>query len=355
MNMPLRLLMLTLVSSVIACSGAEPEALDLPVNVADPLEPGQAGTLLELADPGRSISEVALSSNYLYFAVDWAGVYRMPKYGGDVVPLQQDRNAIFRHVSTHGDRVFWDYITFPNDTPETSLYTRVNSQPVEGGPTTTIAEGYFGISLGFADSGGYLVWSSYPAGASAASLERLPVAGGARETLVDFVSYMDVPYWRADDEGVYFTTHPAGGNPVGDCAVEWLLPGSAPETLAPCPTPDSDVVGLGPDVVYVHSPHALWQVSRRDRSVSAIQAFPADTYVSAATFDDANVYAIVYSDATSWSWTRFPKAGGTPTAFADASLCPNLGGSWALATDIEYVYLVCGFNRVVVVPKSAAP
>ena len=357
-----RLLLLTLLPSMIAC-GAEPATLQLHSHISSGPRPGEAGTLLELGDPRQSIRAIALSSNYVYFAVDWAGVYRMPKYGGDIAALQEDRNALFRHLATDADRVYWDHITFPSDDdPANSLHTQVRSQSLAGGASTTIAEGNFGIydGEGIEASGGRLYWMSYPAGSTAASLERVSATGGPRDTMIAFGDYNSAPDWVVDDAGIYFTTLPAGQGRVDDCAVEELsAPGQGPATLAPCPTPDSAAAGSDADVVYVQSGQAVWQVSKRSRNtpVTAIQTLPdGSNFSGPAAFDESNVYVKVYSDSSAWTWVTFPKAGGAMTALADASLCPNIGGSWATAADGQYLYVVCGsFDRIVVVPKPPVP
>jgi hypothetical protein len=357
------MLLLSLVSSVVACS-SEPATVQLRWLVSGP-KPGEAGTLLQLTGPDHQISQIALSANYLYLAVPWAGVYRMPKYGGEVVPLQEDANALFRHVATDGDRVFWDYVTF-NDSGRP--HTQVRGQASGGGTTTTIAEGDFGIADSseapwFQAGGGYVYWVAAPEspGSPGAALERVSGAGGPRETLLTFAEPIELPVWVADDTGIFFTTQ--SGSETCDVH-EYLAPGigsagQGAAHLAFCPTSDSRAAGTDADLIYLKSQHALWQVSKWDRNipVTAMVTLSNDAFFYNVAFDESNVYANVLSDTSSspgWSWVSFPKAGGAMTPFADASLCPNIGSSSATAVDVEYVYLLCGtYDRVVVAPKPA--
>jgi hypothetical protein len=346
---------MAMLSSAIGC-GSATDSPQLQVDLGRVVQPGAPATLLHLSNPDQQIYKMALSTNYLFVSVDWSGVYRIPKYGGDIVPLQEDRNALFRHLAIAGDNVVWDQITFPPG----KTYTRVHSQPLAGGPTTTIAEGSFAISDsgGIAPSGGYLYWVDYGASSSGSSLERVASTGGAREPVLAFGAETNVPHWVADDEGVYFTTVTTSSPKADNCWVQEVLdPAQGPAQLAPCPTSDSLAAGTSADVVYLRSEHAIWQVSKRDLTVpvTAIETLPDDGHLYAVGFDDANVYANVLSDtAGGWAWLSFPKTSGPMTALADATICPNIGSSSAIASDVAYLYLLCGsFDRVVMVPKPA--
>src|SRR6478672_6425964 len=45
------------------------------------------------------IDAMALSDNYLFMAVNWHGVYRMPKFGGPIEELDSDEGATFDSVA----------------------------------------------------------------------------------------------------------------------------------------------------------------------------------------------------------------------------------------------------------------
>src|SRR5262249_33437660 len=137
MDMRTPFLLIGLASTAVACTSG----LDTKAPRPNPnFQPGASGTLVELTDQTHQIFAMALSANYVYFAVPWAGLYRMPKYGGDVFAVQEDAHGLFDQVATNGGHVFWDYVTFDeHDFP----YTRIQSQAFDAITPTTLAEGDF--------------------------------------------------------------------------------------------------------------------------------------------------------------------------------------------------------------------
>jgi len=355
---PRLLLLSSLVSSAIACYAA-PDTVVLHPHINNNLQPGEAGTLLELNDDRHWIRDIVVSDNYLFVAVAWAGLYRMPKYGGDIVAVEEDPNSDYGHVATDGERVYWNHNEFDSND---YVHTEVRSQPVDGGPTATLTEGNiaiasFSAASSFGAAGGYVSWSADSGGDTPGVIERVPAGGGPRQTMLTAADVSMLPYWVADDSGVYFTTVPLGGPSNGACSIEHVSgPGETPQVLAACATSDSYVIGSDAAAVYLESSVGLWSMSKADRSVSRIQVQSDDGYGgSAVAFDESNVYGVDgWRDPT---LVRFPKTGGMVTPLGDVTGCLVYGGGQAfIAVDAQYVFLVCGDqNRIDVVPNPAAP
>jgi hypothetical protein len=344
-----RLLLLSiLVSSAIACNPA-PDTVEFHPHINNQLRPGETGTLLELNDDRHWIEAIALSDNNLFIAVEWAGVYRMPKYGGDVVPLDEDANGAFYQLATDGDRVYWIHVTFDDsDYP----FTEIKSQPVEGGPTTIIARGEFGIFNGgpsnrFQIAGGFAYFSD-DLGNHPALTERVPLEGGQRQTLLSFAEAIDTPPWVADDTGLYLT----------DTTIQRLTaPGQTPEVLATSPGPMTAPFGSDANAIYLQTSNGLWSMSKADRSFSPIVAVSDDGYTGTGVMiDDSNIYGVDPTNAPA-QLVRFPKNGGPVAPLAEVQDCLVYGGGAPfMAVDSQYVFLVCGpQNRIMVAPNPAAP
>jgi hypothetical protein len=351
-----RLLLLVALSSVTACS--DPPTLRIHSEVSTHLQPGESGTLVQI-DDRHWIEEMALSDNYLFFAVAWSGVYRMPKYGGDIVALEEDPHGQFYHVATEGDRVYWIHVTFDaRDYP----HTQVRSQRVDGGPITTLVEGNFGIfsssqSDEFQARGGYVYWAADTGGGTPGVIERVSAAGGPREAVRAFpvppdAPFPEVPYWVGDGSSVYYTSAMRGGDARGGCAIEQVsAPGQTPDVLADCPEPATFAVAVDDDYVYLQSTGTMWRMSKLDRTISAIEILPAGSYFGwSVEIDESNVYATTArSPNTIFS---FPKVGGTMTTIADAGSSMCTVGVPFMVVDGEYVFKVCdNQNTIKVFPR----
>jgi hypothetical protein len=355
MNMRTRFLVLGLTSSAIACS--DPSTLQIHSHVETQLQPGQSATLVELQDDRHWFGAIALSENYLFFTVAWAGVYRMPKYGGDIVALEEDPSSDFGHVVTDGERVYWNHNQFDS---RDYVHTEVRSQPVDGGPTTTLTAGdiaiaSFSVVASLQAAGGYLYWVADSGGGTPGVIERVSARGGPRETMFSAADITMLPYWIADDSGVYLTTTPVIGSSNGGCLVEHIsTPGQAPEVVRPCPTSDSYVIGSDANLVYLESAQGFWRLSKQDGSVEQI-AFD-EPVGGVVKLDESNFYGVT-DDPFALTAVSFPKVGGSVTPIADVTGCFINVVSF-MAVDRNYLYFTCGTDgpsRINVFPRPATP
>lgn len=348
MRPPRLLLFSILISSGFACD-PKADTVQFHPQISDQLRPGEMGTLLEVNDDSHWIEAIALSDNNLFIAVEWAGVYRMPKYGGDVVPLDEDANGAFYQLATDGTRVYWIHVTFDDsDYP----FTEIKSQPVEGGPTTIIARGQFGIFNGgpsnrFQIADGFAYFSEDLGGQSALT-QRVPLDGGERQTMISFPDAISTPPWIADDSGVYLT----------DTTIQRITaPGQTPELLATSPGPMATPFGSDANAIYLQTSNGLWSMSKADWSFSPIVVLSDDGYGgSGVMVNESNIYGVDATNAPA-RLMRFPKTGGTATPLAEVQDCLVYGGGAPfIAVDSQYVFLVCGpQNRIVVAPNVPAP
>jgi hypothetical protein len=100
-----------------------------------PLDPGQARPVVRSLDGVHGIDLIAISDDYLFFASDWNGVYRIPKYGGNVDEVEEHRDGIIRGLAANDREVFWVPVHF-GARPEGQLDLR--RRAVEGGQVTIL-------------------------------------------------------------------------------------------------------------------------------------------------------------------------------------------------------------------------
>ena len=336
--------------SALACN--VPDTVQFHPDINTRLQPGETGTLLELQDDRHWIDGIVVSENYLFIAVMWAGVYRMPKYGGDIVPLDEDLQAAFYHLGTDGARVYWNHVTFDErDYP----YTVVKSQPLDGGPTSIVASGKFGMfSSGnrfkeFHATGDFLYWAQDTGGDTPGQIVRVPAGGGRVETMASFSDAQSVPPWVADASGLYL---------VSSVVEHVAAPGVAAEVVSTGLPDETFPIGSDANAVFLQpSAGGVWSMSKADGSITKIQVASDDAFLGwAMALDDTSVYDVGWRTQPP-TLVRFPKTGGAPTAIADVTGCLVSGGGPAfIAVDPQYVFLVCGDqNRIVIAPNLPAP
>ena len=105
-----------------------------------PATPDQPFILVRAAGPltrPEIIGRIAVSGDYLFFASITDGIYRMPKYGGDLSTVEEDLHGTFSHVAANATDVFWDHTTYDkNNRRHLSIHRRA----IAGGPTVTMLE-----------------------------------------------------------------------------------------------------------------------------------------------------------------------------------------------------------------------
>ena len=94
-----------------------------------PANPGDGYSLVRVADSEHLIEHIAVTGDYLFFSMFWHGVYAMPRYGGDVTPVDTDTNAEDIALAASPTDVVWIKARFgANDIPNEQLRRRAASR-----------------------------------------------------------------------------------------------------------------------------------------------------------------------------------------------------------------------------------
>src|SRR5437870_1495228 len=107
----MRKMSMTLLLILAAGCGTDPSpTVKFRGSIGDPTAAPARSLLLGLDEPEHRFwfDEMAVSGNFLYFNIPWHGVFRMPKYGGDVSPIEEaNGNEDFRGIAVNDTDVFW--------------------------------------------------------------------------------------------------------------------------------------------------------------------------------------------------------------------------------------------------------
>src|SRR5438552_13090003 len=142
------LLTLFLIASA-SCGEAPSQTVKFHTSIADEGAAPQRSPLLGLDDPEYALQfdKIAVSGNFLYFNIPWFGVYRMPKYGGDVYPIEEAHGVEnFPGVATNETDVYWTRASAFGSAGPDFPHTRLRGQALGGGSIRTVAEGDIGIN-----------------------------------------------------------------------------------------------------------------------------------------------------------------------------------------------------------------
>jgi hypothetical protein len=307
-------------------------------------QPGEAVVLLPLADYSPSgpssvdsISEIALSHDYLFCAVAHQGLYRMPKYGGAITTVDSGTDS-FPLVTVGNERVFW----FNRE----QLLTRA----ADGGATSVIARGIVGVlsNPGHLQADGQYVY--YVSGTDPAmmALMRVPVAGGA-PTPLGSVQLVGGPPSFAVDGGDVFYVDASG------VALQVVAAGSSTsKTLATLPSTAMGISGVDGDTIYLALSGAtptLLTVSR-STGATAMLELPAQSAPSLAFLADAHSLYLPMVAQKGTQLVSMPLGGGptTPISRDDG----QLGGRFPLVAqqDEANLFFVVNGGEVLMLPKK---
>jgi hypothetical protein len=297
------------------------------------------------------IRDIAVSANDLYVSVPWHGVYRMPKYGGAITPVDEGSNVAFIELATGSDAVFWEHTTFDKkDFP----HARVKRQDFDGGPIATLYE----ANLGFFDSsetrnlqtdGGIVYVTLVQNITDDGAIHRLPAAGG--EPLANILpfnieaehehSQSLQPIWVAVAGAAYFTQCADG--PA--CEI-WRAAGDEMQDLGPAPPGVSRVTAVDRGEIFLDvqtTEAAVWKVDLASGAATRLvsPAAGADRLVV-----DANeVFFVSGAD----SIRAVPRAGGDDRVVADLT---GQGTISRLIADDTHIFALVDQSEVVMIPKQ---
>jgi hypothetical protein len=342
-----------------ACSSSPSSKLDTTT-----VSPAEAGGVRSLArvrgftnngqpPQGTQISMIALSDDYLFMAVRWDGVYRLPKYGGPAEVVDSVPGADYLEVAANRSRVFWDHSTYDD---HDHADTRLQARSATGGSPSTLVEGNFGlyetnVSQPFqADEQNlYYISGNRVGNMDTLQLFAVPVGGGAATPLrtTPFPGTGEA-YFAVDGE-VYFSN----GNEIDKIAAN----STTPQKIADIPGPAQGlryvIRAADADNVYAASDHVLYAVPRAGGAPTAVLTTTGNDYIGwQLTIDAQNIY-YVGMDASGSAVFSVPRTGGTPTKIAGGD-SQFSGGIDQMLQDEKNLFLLHGYGEVLMVPKTPA-
>jgi hypothetical protein len=297
----------------------------------------------------HSMGALALSQDYVNFAVWTGGVYRIPKYGGEAVAIEEDGSSYFRYIGARADTVVW--VRAPYDAQGRSLPPLLKEQTIGQDPVTLLdlaadsqapepfipALQVTGTDVFFNDG--------------SSTINQVALAGGAPTTIA-LPDQVGQPDWLADDSFVYFL---APGSP-GGCTLSRLpLGGAAAQALAACPTGAAVpwLVGIDATDAYLGSASGLWRVPKDGGTPASIYVPPGTDFIlpGLAAVDDQNVY-FMRRGATNRILTSVPKAGGAASTVWDG-VRSGLDDAFQMAQDGPSLFTLNPWG-ILVFPKTPA-
>ena len=323
-------LALMLCAACCSCAPKPPPSASLS---AEPDAGGEAPTILYLLPDtsGRQrMAALALSEDYVNFAVWWGGVYRVPKFGGQALPIEEDPSSFFRYIGARAATVAW--VRAPYDAQGASLPPSLKAQTIgqdavsllELGDDTPASTPFIpalqvtATNVYFNDNG--------------STIDRIALDGGTATTIA-LPGESGRPDWLADDSFVYFLS----SRFKAACALSRIaVGGGAAQELAACPTAAREpwLVGIDATDVYVGGAGGIWRVPQEGGGAAVrIYAPPgADVVVSGLSALDDQTIFFVRSAGADPILTSIPKTGGAATTVWDG-VRGGLGDVAQLAQD----------------------
>lgn len=325
---------------------------------------GQGYTLVTTNDHSHEIAQIAVSDDYLFFSIEWHGLYRMPKYGGAIEPVDADTNATFTGIASNGSDVFWRRSTFgPNDEP----HVKIERRAAAGGAVTVMAEQASSLQTSF--NPGMLSDTTNIYVQQPDLISVLPFDGGAASEIPVAPHPAGAPWygsWVPDYPSFYLS----GCTASDSCALSRidLSTGASENLLALDAGVYSDIVGAvdASSVFMIKNRHII-SLSKADLTLTDVFTPQPDEYVFWFLLVDAsNVYFITYGTPAGWQLRSVPKSGGPSGGTAQL-----LGGGeqlargvWGVAQDRQFVFVLAAppdialetGNAILAFPKvPAAP
>jgi len=308
--------------------------------------------LIGLDDPERwhNLDQMAVAGNFLYFNVPWSGVYRMPKYGGEIHPIEQaDGVEDFRGIATNDTDLYWARLSDFGSAGPDFPHSRLRRQPLGGGATQTVTEGdiAFDGSVFHAAADAFYAAVYYPL-KDYADLTRFPVDGGTSTVLrrLGFPDPNSAPVPTSgfvfDDLFAYFSS--CDPNWTACVLTRFDLRTGARDTLPTSGGPQQ-VVAVDATDLYLVSTHQILRRSKDGAGDTTVLATFAENMgpVPITVVDDEEVFLI----ANRGSLVAVPKAGGPPR-----TLTTGLERTNTLTQDEQNIFVMYDWMSIDIVPKS---
>jgi len=336
-----------------------------------PANPGDGYSLVRVADSEHLIEHIAVTGDYLFFSMFWHGVYAMPRYGGDVTPVDTDTSAEDIALAASPSDVVWIKARFDaNDIPNEQLRRRAAS----GAPITNLKQGNLhAFSSSLAEN--LQVTATEVMFLGEGFVEATPLAGGA-STRVTF-PWSDDPTvngavsFQADDAGMFLLTCPIGPLCRTDCGAAPVCtlsqgdPVTGQSSALGMEAAGTTAVALDEQALYLTDGRRLWMRSRVDGTeVELFAAAPEGGLLTAPLAADADhLYIVAYGAPTGGApavnLLAIPKTPGAPATIGTDGRLAH--GVWDMTVDDQFVFVLAAGgsndlgNEVLAFPKTPPP
>jgi hypothetical protein len=341
--------------ALVSCGGALPRADS---GLPPPGEPIElvAWDAFPVSPYIVQINGIALSEDYVNFTVEYYGVYRVPKYGGETAAIRAEVGGWFGNVVATRNTVVWT-----EQAPDRAGAFKMMRKTGDEAPVT-LAE----LSLSGSDyisraqiSGDVVymhVMSSVMRG-----IFSVPLAGGEVKFVADVQGALaDAPSWRVADGYIYYGLF-YGADASSNCLLSRVnVAGGTPEVLSQQCDGPADVLEIGPvdeSNVYLVGMREIWVVPKQGGAPARSHAVTGSLIFGSAPGDAIQVdarklYTVIFDqqppyagDSVAW----MPKSGGDATTIAHVALYHPPAYHQLLQDD--YALFVRTPDHIVVLPK----
>jgi hypothetical protein len=364
---------LTLFLALVAgCNASKSSTFD--VTTIAPARDGDPYTILRVNDsPPNVLEMLALSGDYLYFAVSWNGIHRMPKYGGTVSDVDTGRtiegsggrSQPYLDVRSVGSDVMWSIgnpgangvvnIEFLASNASGGVRTLLQTTDNIGGrrPRDVQTDDKY---IYFVTEVSPNAYPGAPPGPAPTLLRRIPLGGGSDETIYSQLSDLLQPknaWFAAIHE--YFVDHGdvflLSGSGATGLELDVIRAGTATAVkLADLSASDPPLIaGVDATTVYLVGQENISAAPRAGGAVTTLYQGAPGQYLQPFAVDANNVY-VGRSDGNTAGVFAQPKQGGALVRIANDGQA--LLGAVYMAQDDQHLFFIHGKTEILMLPKT---
>jgi hypothetical protein len=348
-----------------ACSGARDNPNPLESPLGEIQTAGAPQTVVRIADAFKDqdwIRDIAIVDNDLYVTVAWSGVYRLPKFGGGITPIDVSADAEVDALASGDGAVFWERFTFGSgDAP--TLYLR----RVAAGDTAVSTIHQEGIG-GYEDYGrnlqvdGSTVYMTELSGVTnLGAIHRFPTTGGAELPSIapftypaggGYISGTDLHrVWIARSGGIVTIDCPLNSD---TCTIQRVT-GDGTQPIAAFPGREAYVGAIDETSIYFTS--VIYHPTPAPSSVTTplLKIDQQTGEITQVTPDSGGGYTMLdggqelFYVSGAFRISAVSKQGGDPRTVADLT---GSNGIWRMVQDDTHLFVLTAQSEVVAIPKG---
>lgn len=315
-------------------------------------------------DPNNSgrhgFGDIAVAGGYLYFTVQWEGVYRSPLAGGPLEVADTGDKRHFRHLAAYRNDVYWTS-TRSDERHYPILRVRHLASPTDK-PRTLLDNQQLGtydsnVARHFQASAAGVSFIAGPNGAGARfNILRISPGDRAVKPLLPIRGdLLEAPTWVIDGSHLYFAASRFFLIDPPDAFVRRVVvEGGTPEEFATRPNMELAPHAVDDTHVYLASSRAIYTLSKSTGTVAKLAETPHFIQVPFLAVDDRNVYYVESPVDGAVKIYAAPKQGGAPTVIGEITE-PGRQQITGFAQDATDLYLIARYREIGVLPKPGLP